>query len=59
VKLPEHVAEKKDTHLMEWLRDGYTHCQHGSKEWCQSYLDSARSYIEALENHIKELTDGA
>lgn len=47
--IPPAVAALKDTHLMEWLKNGHTHCQHGSKEWCQSYLDSARAYIAALE----------
>lgn len=46
------TVELKDTHLMEWLKDGYTHCQYGSKDWCQSYLNSAHGYIESLEAEL-------
>lgn len=41
-----------ETHLMDWLGQGYEHCQHGSKDWCHSYLDSAARYIAALETAI-------
>ena len=36
------------------MKDGYTHCQHGSKDWCQSYLNSAHDYIEALEAELQK-----
>lgn len=49
--IPLHL---KDTHLLEWLGHGYDHCQHGSKEWCQSYLNSARNYIIALEKASRQ-----
>ena len=40
---------RKMTHLLDWLSDGWTHCQHGSREWCEEYLANARTYIDALE----------
>lgn len=48
-EIPAYIAGMKNTHLMEWLGEGYGHCQHGAQNWCQSYLDNARDYIEALE----------
>jgi hypothetical protein len=47
------IAHLKNTHLMDWLEYGYDHCQRGSKDWCQGYLNSAKAYIEALEAAIQ------
>lgn len=33
------------THLRDWLRDGWTHCQHGTREWCEAYLKNAADVI--------------
>ena len=45
----------KNTHLLEWLKQGYTHCKYGSREWCDSYLSSAHDYIIALEAENERL----
>jgi len=47
--ISDKIASLKNTHLMEWLNQGYGHCQRGSKDWCEGYLRSAKAYIEALE----------
>lgn len=39
------MAYDRNTHLLDWLTDGYTHCQHGSKGWCEAYLHNARDTI--------------
>lgn len=49
--MSDEVASLKNTHLMAWLKDGWSHCRMGSKDWAQSYLDSAHDYIEALERN--------
>lgn len=46
---------ERNTHLLDWLSDGYTHCQHGTKEWCEGYLHNARDVIKAQDDHIASL----
>jgi len=46
---------KRNTHLLSWLDDGYTHCQHGSKEWCELYLSNAAEVIRAQDDRIASL----
>ena len=41
--------DMRNTHLLDWLHEGYTHCKHGSEEWAQAYLNSAKDYIKAFE----------
>ena len=43
------------THLLSWLPQAYDHCQFGSREWCDSYLNNAVDTITALQERIKEL----
>jgi hypothetical protein len=46
---------ERNTHLLDWLQDGHTHCQHGTKEWCEAYLHNARSVIMAQDAEIARL----
>ena len=46
---------KRNTHLLSWLDDGYTHCQHDSKEWCELYLSNAAEVIRAQDDRIASL----
>lgn len=50
--IPDDIMKAKNTHLMEWLPQGYDHCQRGSRDWCQGYLNSAHEYIAALERAL-------
>jgi hypothetical protein len=43
------VSAERNTHLLDWLSDGHTHCQHGTKEWCEAYLHNARDVISAQD----------
>lgn len=56
MKITDEIANMKNTHLMEWLKQGYGHCQRGSKDWCEGYLMSAHDYILALETEIATFT---
>ncbi|MCG7507106.1 hypothetical protein [Mesorhizobium retamae] len=46
---------ERSTHLLAWLEDGYTSCQHGSKEWAESYLHNARDVIVDQDTRIATL----
>lgn len=46
---------ERNTHLLDWLQDGHTHCQHGTKEWCEAYLHNARAVITAQDAEIARL----
>ncbi|TIN82725.1 MAG: hypothetical protein E5X94_00810 [Mesorhizobium sp.] len=39
------MAAERNTHLLDWLADGWTHCQHGTREWCEGYLQNAAAVI--------------
>lgn len=39
------MTTERYTHLLDWLLDGYGHCQRGTEEWCKGYLDNARAVI--------------
>jgi hypothetical protein len=43
------MSAERNTHLLDWLSDGHTHCQHGTKEWCEAYLHNARDVISAQD----------
>jgi len=47
--------DMRNTHLLDWLHGGYTHCKYGSEEWAQSYLNSAKDYIKAFEEAASSL----
>lgn len=49
------MTEQRSTHLLDWLSDGYTHCQRGTKEWCESYLHNAGAEIAALDAKLAEM----
>lgn len=49
------LEDRRETHLLDWLFDGFTHCKFGSKEWCQSYLTNARETIIAQDAEIASL----
>jgi len=40
---------ERNTHLIDWLSDGWTHCQHGTKEWCEAYIHNARDVIKSQD----------
>lgn len=46
---------ERNTHLLAWLEDGYTSCQHGSKEWAENYLHNARDVIVDQDTRIAQL----
>lgn len=46
---------KRCTHLLDWLREAYTHCTHGSKEWCEGHLSNAVEVIAAQDQEIERL----
>lgn len=46
---------ERNTHLIAWLEDGYTSCQHGSKEWAEGYLHNARDVIVDQDARIAQL----
>lgn len=54
MKITDEIAMLKNTHLMEWLKQGYGHCHHGSKDWCEGYFNSAHDYIIALEAAVAD-----
>ena len=43
-----------NTHAPEWLRDGYTHCQHGSRKWCEGYLNSVADFLDTVDRILAE-----
>lgn len=45
----------RNTHLLDWLPEGYDHCRLGSKDWAQAYLNSAKDYIKAFEDAARSL----
>ncbi|TIW04126.1 MAG: hypothetical protein E5V77_01475, partial [Mesorhizobium sp.] len=45
-------GEMRNTHLLDWLSDGYTHCSYGTKEWCERYLNNARAVIIAQDRTL-------
>lgn len=45
----------RNTHLLDWLPEGYDHCRLGSKDWAQAYLNSAKDYIKAFESAARSL----
>lgn len=47
--------EVRNTHLLDWLPEGYDHCRLGSKDWAQAYLNSAKDYIKAFESAARSL----
>lgn len=47
--------EVRNTHLLDWLPEGYDHCRLVSKDWAQAYLNSAKDYIEAFESAARSL----
>ena len=51
---PDGLVER-DTHLLEWLDDAYVHCQHGSQDWCESYLHNAGAVIRSQDTVIQTL----
>ena len=56
-QLPEHLRNRKPTHLMSWLEGAYIHCRNGSQDWCEGYLHPAVAYIRALEDEVIELRE--
>lgn len=57
MKITDEIANMKNTHLMEWLKQGYGHCQRGSKDWCEGYLNGAHDYILALEAAVADVPE--
>lgn len=47
----------KRTHLESWLSEAYTHCQYGSKEWCEGYLVNALETIREQAAEIDRLKE--
>lgn len=46
--MPLEVWRKRETHLLGWLFEAEFHVRRGGKDWCESYLKSARDYYFAM-----------
>ena len=46
---------RRNTHLLDWLDDGFMHCQRGSRDWCEEYIKNAAEVIRAQDDHIASL----
>lgn len=55
--LREPVAVERNTHLLDWLEQGYTHCQYGSEDWCNAYLLNAAAVIKSQDAELARLLD--
>lgn len=59
---PEQIAEIEAQWadlraLLMWLENGngYVNCQHGSKDWCDGYLNEAASLLQSAKAQIPAL----
>lgn len=51
----EHKGADMATHLLDWLPSGYDHCQYGSRDWCEGYLNNAASVLTSQASQIEAL----
>ncbi len=49
------MTNKVSPHLLDWLEGAYTHCQHGTKEWCEGYFKDAIDEIKRLRSPASDV----
>ena len=58
---PERIAEIRaradqiTSGFLIWFEDPWTHCKHGTKDWCEGYFKEAHGLLTASRRDIPDL----